>query len=112
MKTLERMLFELEKCVENNINEEQLRYIAGIFSQTLSKSIYDIIKENSIWERRRAVGIDEMCRIFNLGKVTMKEICAEKDSPAFKNGGRTSPWLCFPEDMHKYLLKKALPYKS
>lgn len=98
--------------MERDISEETFQYMAEIFSKSLAGSIASLIKENSSWGKKKAVGINEMCHIFGLSEATMVHICAEKASPAFKNGGKTSPWLCFPDEMHKYLLKKAIPYKS
>lgn len=94
------------------INDEGIQQIATMISMAMSKSISDLFIQNCTWEKRKAVGIDELCKIFGMERNAMLRICREKDSPAFKNGKKTAPWLCFPDEMHKYLLKKAKQYKS
>lgn len=99
-------------AAEYCINNEILQQVMIMFSKTLSQSIATLITQSNSWEKHKAVGINDLCAIFGMERSSVLELCRKRDSPAFKIGGKTSPWMCFPEEMYKYLLKRTEGFKS
>lgn len=61
----------------------------------------------------RALTIPELCETFGVSKDSMYILCRTKGSPAFKSGsGRTSHWVCFPDDMKTFMQKISEPFKG
>jgi predicted HicB family RNase H-like nuclease len=61
----------------------------------------------------KAVDIKTLSQIFGMSKNSIYEACRTKGSPAYKTGtGKTSHWVCFPNDMKVFLQKEAEKFKG
>lgn len=61
----------------------------------------------------QALDVIKLSEMFGVSKETIYEVCRTKGSPAYKAGrGRTSHWVCFPNEMKQFMQKLSEPFKG